>query len=71
MIGSVVLRGAWMGWDTADSVRDVALIRPGLSRATFPPGEGSANAVQTWYHVPLIDHKKAFPEGEGGCEADE
>ena len=25
---------------TTDSARQVALIRPGLSRATFPPGEG-------------------------------
>ena len=34
--------------------------------STFPLGEGSAHAVQIWYHVSFIDHKKAFPEGEGG-----
>ena len=50
-------------WYTTDCLRDVALIRP---------GEGSRDAVQTWYHTPFIDHlRKAFPEGEGGCEADE
>ena len=39
-----------------------------LRRPTFPPGEGSVNAVQLCRVVPP---KKAFPEGEGGCEADE
>ena len=38
------------------------------ARPTFPLGEGSANAVQLLNVVPP---KKAFPWGEGGCEADE
>ena len=38
-----------------------------LRRPTFPPGEGSVNAVQLCRAVPP---EKAFPEGEGGCEAD-
>ena len=37
--GGILCR-AEVRWYTSDSVRKVALIRPGLSRATFPPGEG-------------------------------
>ena len=40
---------------TTDSVREVALIRPGFGRATFPLGEGSANAVQICNVVPFYD----------------
>ena len=64
----MVLREAWLRWCMTDSVRQVALIRPGFRRPTFPPGEGSAYAVQLCKVVPP---KKAFPEGEGGREADE
>ena len=39
-----------------------------LRRPTFPLGEGSVDAVQFCGVVPLM---KAFPWGEGGCEADE
>ena len=41
------------------------------ARPTFPLGEGSAYAVQTWYLFLLSTTPKAFPEGEGGREADE
>ena len=33
------------------------------ARPTFPLGEGSAYAVQTWYYVPFIDHPKSLPRG--------
>ena len=36
-----------MLWYATDSLRDVALIRPGFSRATFPLGEGFFGVVQT------------------------
>ena len=45
----------------------MALIRPGVGRATFPLGEGSANAVQICNVVPFYDtryHTKSSPGGK-------
>ena len=61
MIGWVAPRGAWLCWYMADSLRDVALIRPGLRPAHLPPRGRLCQGGTT---------KKAFPWGEGGCEAD-
>ncbi len=58
----------WYLFTDTPSICGVALIRPGSSRATFPLGEGSVDAIQLYRVVPP---QKAFPWGEGGCEADE
>ena len=71
-IGSVVLREAWLRWCTTDSVRQVALIRPGLTPGPpSPSGKALPTQCKLGTMFLLSTTQKAFPEGEGGREADE
>ena len=69
--GGILCR-AEVRWYTSDSVRKVALIRPGLSRATFPQGKALGGTVyhRKMQHFNLYSVARAFPEGEGGRKAD-
>ena len=72
MIGWVVLGRTWFCWYTTDSVRKVALIRPWLTPGPpSPSGKALPTQCKLGTMFLLSTTQKAFPEGEGGREADE
>ena len=52
-IGFVVPRGAWVAWYTADSLRNVALIRPGLTPGPPSPSGKALASGTTHQSLPL------------------